>query len=72
LSRCPFWDRLAPAADRGWMTGYPEVILPVHGQGIRLFIRRSGVDVNLVKIVGQAVRQVGQVPRVAEHLAIGM
>jgi hypothetical protein len=50
----------------------PEVILPVHGQGIRLFIRRSGVDVNLVKIVGQAVRQVGQVPRVAEHLAIGM
>jgi len=27
----------------------PEVILPVHGQGIRLFIRRSGVDLNLVK-----------------------
>lgn len=37
------------AADWGRVTGYPEVILPVHGQGIRLFIRRSGVDVNLVK-----------------------
>ena len=54
------------------MTGYPEIILPVHGQGIRLFIRRSGVDVNLVRIVGQAVRQVGQVPRITEHLAIEM
>jgi hypothetical protein len=24
--KVPFWDRLAPAADRGWMTSYPEVI----------------------------------------------
>jgi len=23
--KVPFWDRLAPAADRGWMTGYAEV-----------------------------------------------
>jgi hypothetical protein len=29
--------------------GHSTVILPIHGQGIRLFIRRSGVDVNLVK-----------------------
>jgi hypothetical protein len=40
---------VALACDSGWITGYPEVILPVYGQGIRLFIRRSGVDVNLVK-----------------------